>query len=114
MTNELRRWKDIWIENLSISTGSVKRCAAKVCKRADGESSYAITDPPDSLLEALQCANEDFFPNICPLFIIACLSPIGSAEAEEHPLYSQAKDCFSEYYVGETAGEHPNAKADRN
>ena len=59
LENELRRWNALWME-----------------KQATSESS------PDNLLKALASCDQDSFPNIHSILVIACTLPISSAEAE--------------------------------
>ena len=54
--NEVRRWKTLW-----------QSTDRKI---------------PNNLLLALGVCNEDAFPNICHLLVIACTQPITSAEAK--------------------------------
>ena len=48
----------------------------------DGKQAYKIPDPPDGLIDALERADEDTFPNIRKLLLISCVLPLGSCEAE--------------------------------
>ena len=59
LENELRRWNALWME-----------------KQATSESL------PDNLLKALASCEQDSFPNIHSISVIACTLPISSAEAE--------------------------------
>ena len=59
LENELRRWNALWME-----------------KQATSESL------PDNLLKALASCDQDSFPNIHSILVIACTLLISSAEAE--------------------------------
>ena len=95
LENEMIRWKKFWENNLQKSQVSTSKVTAKqseapadkrrkrnIGKRVDGKSAYQIVEPPDGLLDCLNLADEDCFPNIRKLLMIGCLSPVGSSEAE--------------------------------
>ena len=56
--------------------------ASKTRKRIDGKPGFTLEDPPDGIIEALNFADPDFFPNICKLLILGVTSPMGSTEDE--------------------------------
>ena len=51
-------------------------------KRVDDKPGFTLEDPPDGIIEALNFADTDLFPNIRNLLILRATSPIGSTEAE--------------------------------
>ena len=57
--------------------------ASKTRKRVNGKTGFALEDPPDGIIKALNFDDTDFFPNIRKLLILGATSPIGSNEAEE-------------------------------
>ena len=52
----------------------------------DGKPAYQLPEPSDSLINALQMADPDSFPNVWTLLTIGCVSPTGSTEAERAAL----------------------------
>ena len=56
--------------------------ASKIRKRVNGKTGFALEDPPDDIIKALNFDDTDFFPNIRKLLTLGATSPIGSNEAE--------------------------------
>ena len=51
-------------------------------KRVNGKPGFTLENPPDGIIEALNFADFDFFPNMHKLLILGTTSPIGTTEAE--------------------------------
>ena len=51
-------------------------------KRVDGKTGFTLEDPSDGIIEALNFADTDFFPNIRTLLIWGAISPIASTGTE--------------------------------
>ena len=79
--SELKRWYDFWEGKLNNVSEEIQG-ASKTKKRVDGKPSFTLEDPPDGIIEVLNFADTDFFPNIRKLLILGATSPIGSTEAE--------------------------------
>ena len=48
--------------------------ASKIRKRVNGKIGFALEDPPDGIIEALNFDDTDFFPNIRKLLILGAAS----------------------------------------
>ena len=80
LRSELKRWYDFWKGKLNNVSMEIQG-ASKTRKRVNGKSGFILEDPPDSIIEALNSADTNFFPNIRKLLILGATSPIGSTEA---------------------------------
>ena len=56
--------------------------ASKTRKRGDDRAGFILEDPQDGIIEALNFADTDVFPNIRKLLILGATSPIESSKAE--------------------------------
>ena len=80
--HELKKRYKMWEQEITKRNKNWQdTAAAKLAKRVDGIEKYQI-NRPDGLLEAINLADYDFFPNINKLLVTGCISPIGSTEAE--------------------------------
>ena len=80
LRSELKRWYNFWEGKLNNVSMEIQG-ASKTRKRVNGKSGFILEDPPDSIIEALNSADTNFFPNIRKLLILGATSPIGSTEA---------------------------------
>ena len=51
-------------------------------KESNGKPVFTLGDPPDDIIEALNVADTDFFPNIRKLLTLRATSHIGSTKTE--------------------------------
>ena len=56
--------------------------ASKTRKRVNSKPVFTLGDPPDGIIEALNVADTDFFPNIRKLLTLRATSHIGSTKTE--------------------------------
>lgn len=52
-------------------------------QRVHGKTAFTLTDPPDSFIESLKIADDNFFQNVRKLLIIGTTSPVDSTEVEK-------------------------------
>ena len=79
--SELKRWYNIWERKLNSISEEIQG-SPKTRKRVDVKPGFTLEDPLDVIIEALNFADTDFFPNLRKLLTLGATSLIGSTEAE--------------------------------
>ena len=79
--SELKRWYNFWERKLNNVSEEIQG-AWETRKRVIGKPGFTLGDPPDSIIEALNFADPDFFPNRRKLLILEINSTIRSTEDE--------------------------------